>query len=378
MPAMADTQAPLARRALLRAAAVLPFASLAGCVVAPYGSYHRPSSTLAGAQLGKAWCQGQSGPETRLHAELQGVRLSIRTERQPRGSPPGVLLFAELTLPPGQLMHWQGEPQVLVDGRPLAVAPQVSARRSQDLGAGQWIDVVALRPGTASVDAQAPYGTLQVRPAAVAGQPQRVLVEGLALEHAGARWVLPATALARPASRKLPDLYRSEAEQAAVLARAQACRRDTPQQACDNILEFSSDSHRGQDAGLRWRGRWYRVERSGGPGRFEGEMVLQPLRAGRLRVVDAGWQVRPEEGGAAQPLRAARAWLSFEDRLDAGQIVPAAGVETRIHVQALLPEDVPTFEFLLPAFTTGGRRVQPPPIRFERRRFDGGLEPFNC
>jgi hypothetical protein len=375
---MADTQTPVARRALLRAAAVLPLASLGGCVVAPYGTYHRPSSTLAGAQLGKAWCQGQAGPETRLQADLQGVRLSVRTERQPRGSPPGVLLFAELTLPPGQLLHWQGAPRVLVEGRPLAVTPQVSARRSQDLGADQWVDVVALRPGTASVDAQAPYGTLHVRPVTVAGQPQRVVVEGLALEHAGSRWVLPATALARPASRTLPGTYRSEAEQASVLARADACRRDTPQLACDNIVEFSSDSHRGQDAVLRWHGRWYGVERSGRPRRFEGEMVLQPLRTGRLRVVDAGWQVRPEEGGPAQPLRAARAWLSFDDRLDAGQIVPAAGVETRIQVEALLPEDVPTFEFLLPPFATGGRRVQPPPIRFERRRFDGGLEPFNC
>lgn len=376
---MAATQAPLARRALLRAAAVLPLASLGGCVVGPYGSYHRPSAPLAGAQLGRAWCQGQSGPETRLHADLQGLRLSVRTERQSRSGPPGVLLLAELDLPPGQLLHWQGQPRVLVDGRPLAVTPVVRARRSQVLGAGEWVDLLALRPGTASTDAQAPYGTLLVRPAPVPGQPQRVQVEGLALEHAnGARWVLVATPLARPASRTLPDVYRSQAEQAAVLARADACRRDTPQQACDNIVEFSSDSLRGEDALLRWRGRWQDVQRPAGPRQFEGEMVLQPLRAGRLRVLDAGWQVQGEDGGAPQPLRTAQARLSFDDRLDAGQIVPAAGVETRLHVEALLPEDVPTFEFLLPPFATGGRRVEPPPIRFERRRFDGGLEPFNC
>lgn len=375
---MAHAQVPIARRALLRAAGLLPLVSLGGCVVAPYGTYHRPSSALAGAQLGKAWCQGQSGPETRLQADLQGVRLSVRTERQPRSGPPGVLLFAELTLPPGQLLHWQGQPRVQVDGRPLSVTPEVSARRSQLLAAGQWVDLVALRPGTAAIDPQAPYGTLYVRPAPIAGQPQRVVVEGLAVERAGARWALPATSLARPASRTLPDVYRSEAEQAAVLARSDACRRDTPQQACDNIVEFSSDSHRGQDAALRWRGRWYGLRRSGGPRQFEGEMFLQPLRAGRLRVVDEGWQVRSEEGGAVQPLRSAQTRLSFDDRLDAGQVVPAAGVETRILVQALLPEDVPTFEFLLPTFATGGRRVEPPPIRFERRRFDGGLEPFNC
>lgn len=374
---MADGQARLARRSLLRAAGLLPLASLAGCVVAPYGSYHRPSSSLAGAQLGKAWCQGQSGPETRLQADLQGVRLSVRTEPQPRSGPPGILLFAELTLPPGQLLHWQGEPRVLVEGRPLAVVPQVSARRSLLLATEQWADVVALRPGSVAVDSQAPYGSLLVRPTAVAGQPARVVVEGLALEHAGARWVLPATPLARPASRTLPDVYRSDAEQAAVLARAGACSLETPQQACDNIVEFSSDSHRGQDAGLRWRGRWYLARRPGAAPRFEGEMNLLPLRAGRLRVVDAAWQVR-SEGGPAQPLRSSQVRLSFDDRLEAGHVIPAAGVETRIAIQALLPEDVPTFDFVLPAFATAGRAVPPASIRFERRRFDGGVEPFNC
>jgi hypothetical protein len=375
---MADRQAPLARRRLLRAAGLLPLASLAGCVVAPYGSYHRPSSSLAGAQLGKAWCQGQSGPETRLQADLQGVRLSVRTEPQPRSGPPGILLFAELTVPPGQLLHWQGEPRVLVEGRPPAVSPQVSARRSLLLAAEQWADLVTLRPGSVAMDPQAPYGSLLVRPAAVAGQPARVVVEGLALEQAGMRWVLPATPLARPASRTLPDVYRSDAEQAAVLARAGACSLDTPQQACDNIVEFSSDSHRGQDASLRWRGRWYLARRSGAAPRFEGELNLSPLRAGRLRVVDSAWQVRAADGGAAQPLRSAQVRLSFDDRLDAGHVVPAAGVETRIAVQAMLPEDVPTFDFLLPAFATAGRKVEPARIRFERRRFDGGVEPFNC
>ena len=375
---MADMQAPLARRALLRAAGLLPLVSLGGCVVAPYGTYHRPSSALPGAQLGKAWCQGQSGPETRLQADLQGVRLSVRTEPQPRGGPPGLLLFAELTVPPGQLLHWQGEPRVLAEGRPLALVPQVSARRSLLLAPGQWADVVTLRPGTIAMDAQAPYGSLLVRPAPVSEQPSRVRVEGLALEQAGARWVLPATPLARPASRTLPDVYRSDAEQAAVLARAGACSLETPQQACDNIVEYSSDSHRGQDAALRWRGRWYLARRSGAAPRFEGELNLQPLRAGRLRIVDSAWQVRSEDGGAAQPLRSSQVRLSFDDRLVAGHVVPAATVETRITVQAMLPEDVPTFDLLLPAFATAGRKVESTSIRFERRRFDGGVEPFNC
>ena len=48
-------------------------ASLAGCVVAPHGTYYRPSSPDPSATFKGAWCRGQAGPtEVQIESRLAG------------------------------------------------------------------------------------------------------------------------------------------------------------------------------------------------------------------------------------------------------------------------------------------------------------------
>jgi hypothetical protein len=52
--------------------------------------------------------------------------------------------------------------------------------------------------------------------------------------------------------------------------------------------------------------------------------------------------------------------------------------DARITIEVLLPGAAPDFDVVLPDLLLGTQRVAIPPIRFERRTFDGGIEPFNC
>lgn len=366
----------LARRRWLRALAALPLAGLGGCVVAPYGTYYRPSTGISGARGRKAWCQGQAGPETGLDADLGGLRLSVRSERMQRDGA-GVRLHAALTLPPGRSLRLDGPLQVRTDGRLLPVAASASVRRSMVVPVGSWVDAPALRPGRLSRDAQAPQGRLVLQVAPAPAQPPRIVIEGLVLRLPSGEFVLPASELARPASRRLPDFYRSEGEQAASLGRAAACRRDTPQAACDNLVEFGNISHAGQDDRVGWQGRWYQARVAGGA-RLEGAMTLMPQVPGRWWLDPAGFRVRAAPTGPSHPLQVARVELLFDDQLEQRATIPASGVETRIQFEALLPDGLAAFELVLPSMDSEAGRLQLPPVLFERRSFDGGVEPFNC
>jgi len=366
------------RRALLRAAALLPLGTLGGCIVAPYGTYHRPSADQPGARLVRGWCQGRAGPETGIDLEFAGLRLHARTEPVRVGTPTVLWLSAVLTVPAGAALHWPAAPRLLADGRTMPVEPTVSARRAHDVAAGQWLEADRLRPGRGAVDPASPFGALALRLAPSGPAASRITVDGLSLESEGGRFVLPATTMALPGGRSTPHTYRSAEEQAAARARAQACPRDTPDRACDNILDFAEISHSGQDAGWRWRGRWYQFPRGNGPGQLEGEMTLASLQHRRWRFGDDAFRVRDDGGAPPRPLRIAHASVTFEDAVEPGAVVAPSAVETRVHVQARLPEGAPSFELRLPSLVVNGARVEPPPLRFERRSFDGGIEPFNC
>jgi hypothetical protein len=49
-----------------------------------------------------------------------------------------------------------------------------------------------------------------------------------------------------------------------------------------------------------------------------------------------------------------------------------------VFIEADLPEALPAFELRLPRLQLGDQTVAIAPIHFERRSFDGGIEPLNC
>mgnify|MGYP001024430202 CR=1 FL=1 len=185
-----------------------------------------------------------------------------------------------------------------------------------------------------------------------------------------------------PAGIRNPSEYRSDAEQAWLAARAETCRRETPQRACDNLIEFGLSRSFTDDAGpVRWQGRWWRSSGRDGTVTVHGELSLAVQSDTPWRFADNAIRLS-DVAGIEHVLRFERIDIVF--RAGVAQEAPlhvdrAAGAgATEVRIEVLLPGGVPDFEVRLPALRVGAATREIAPIRFERRRFDGGIEPFNC
>ncbi|MBA2962710.1 MULTISPECIES: hypothetical protein [Ramlibacter] len=364
----------LARRRLLGAALALP---VAGCVPTPYGTYWRPVVAHAGARDRRAWCQGQAGPVTGVDVDLGGgLALAVVAEAARDGAVP---VRVQLALPAGKAVRMPGLPRVVADGRPLEGPVQLSAFRSVPVAAGTWVDPQRLRPGAgpaAALEPEAPFGRARLRIAELPGaaSPQ-LTAAGLRVGFDDRTVDLPAVELARGGARATPDSYRSAQQQAADEARAAACRRDTPQRACDNILDYIGTSHAAVHEGIAWSGRWYRSRSDDG---LHAELALAVRQGARWRLEADGFQLRDAAGGAVRPLALTAGSLVFSDRIEPGAPLPAAAVPTTAGLAFTVPADAGSAEFQLAPLLADGEPLALPPVRLERRRFDGGVEPFNC
>lgn len=362
--------------------------ALTGCIVAPYGAYYRPQSADPGARYKRAWCQGQAGPTTRVEFQLDGgVTLSARAERDyPERSRPELPLRLSLTLLGGVPARFEGERVQIVgaDGAATDAPVTVLASGGVTLPADAWVDVTALRPAGVRAGAAAdPHGRARIRVSGPAGfTPEVFSFEGPSVEVEGSVIVFPPLEVRRPASAGNPNEYRSAAEQASLEARAVACRRDTPQRTCQNLIEYGASRSFHFDSGpLQWQGRWFRAAWRPGEPWLDGELSLALREPRRWRFASNRISVR-EAAGAAQSLTFAQFDLRFVDRIALDAPLHEQRVEgraeTQVQIEALLPGDVGDFEVRLPPLRIGERRVAIAPIRFEKRSFDGGIEPFNC
>ena len=362
----------LSRRRLCVTAASLP---LAGCVVAPYGPYYRPATAQPGAQERRAWCQGAAGPVTGVDMDLGGgVRLRASTDRlQVAGWP----LRIEITLPRQTALRFTEPVRLVSGGKTLETPLAAVALRTVAVDPTAWSEPQSLRPGLPGTG-DAPHGELKVRtqPLAIPA-PARMVVEGLALVRDGNATMLPAATLERVNSRAQPYAYRSAQEEAALQARVAACRRDTPRLACQNIIDFAGASHSAGAPGVRWSWRWWVAPHAGAP-TVDGELTLAVLEPGRWRLDASRLQLVEGDSRASHPVRLAPGVLSFSDRLDLQQGVAAGSADTRVLLEAVLPQGLPDFEVRLPPLLRNGERMVIAPLHFERRSFDGGVEPFNC
>lgn len=379
-----------ARRRLLLGALALPLApALTGCVVAPYGPYYRPQSADPGARYRRAWCQGQAGPTTRVELQLEGgVTLSARAERDyPERSRPELPLRLSLTLPGSRAAQFEAARLQIVSAGGAAIdAPMtVLAAGGVTLPADASVDATVLRPAARVIEGatEHPYGRAGIRLVGPAGfTPEVINVGGPSVDVEGRVIAFPPLELRRPASAGNPNEYRSDAEQASLEARAAACRRDTPQRACQNLIDYGASRSFHFDSGpLRWQGRWFRASWRSGEPWLDGEMWLALREPRRWRFASNRIELR-DAAGAAQTLSFAHFELRFNDRIALDAPLHERPLERRadtpLQIEAMLPGDVGDFEVRLPPLRMADRRVVVGPIRFDKRSFDGGIEPFNC
>lgn len=377
------------RRRLLKGALAFGGTALAGCVVAPYGPYYRPSTAAAGARYRGAWCQGRAGPVAVVELPIApGVTMTARAQRDflERDRPELPLRLA-LTVPAGLPLRFADARLPVVEtgsGRTIPADVRVHVYRHARLEPGDWIDLPRIRPGGlagAPQKSEAPHGSARLQASFERGfTPERLLFDGIAFEHADGPMKLPALRLARPASKASPRDYRSAELHAELVAESAACRRDTPRLACDNIVEHSSVSFRVQQPAARFSGRWF-VFGDGADAHIEAEVRVEPHTPGRWRVASPDVRVR-DEAGSGRTARIDRVHVATNDRVALDTALFAGRVDgsgdARMTIEVPLPGAVPDFEVALPDLLLGAERIRIAPLRFERRVFDGGIEPFNC
>lgn len=375
------------RRHLLLAGLAAP---LAGCVALPYGSYYRPASADAGARVRRAWCGGQAGPGSVLQLDGPlGLKLEATTDKPAsRRQLPGVPLRVQLSLPVVGPLRFAGAPKLLdaTGGRPIAAPITARLSSSVRIASDALVDAQALRPAGASGRAregQPPHGraswTLQL-PADFA--PARIELQLPAVQQQGQLLSTPPVLLSRPGSERRPGDYRSEAEQQHLREREAACRRDTPQRACENIVAYSERSFALRAGPLAWEGQWARFEGGAAPTPVRVTQSLVVAQAGAWRLAEPQLHLLDPATGRRLALPLPQMHLQFDEQFDFDTPLLAQAVlqreSLRLFIEADLPDELPAFELHLPTLQVGEQAVTLAPLRFERRSFDGGIEPLNC
>lgn len=377
-----------ARRRLLQAALALPAsAMLGGCVATPYGPYHRPSVAHPAARFKGAWCNGVAGPPAAIELPIapDALLTAVAQREHSERNRPELPLRISLRLPSLPARFADASMQITAGGAPIGGAPQVNVFRYVRLPADGWIDLPRLRPSgavAAGLDPAVPYGKASLELTTGAGfVPDRILIDGLAIEQAGRRIPMPAVEIARPSSARNSSDYISAAMLSRLQERAATCRRDTPKLACDNIVDYASHSFELDTPDAHFRGRWYRFDgRSDRP--INGSVEIALRWPERWRLLTGGFVVTDVATRERRTPEVSQFALALNDRvpldtpLFAGPVDGAA--EAQMKIEVMLPGDVGDFEVRLPALLLGPARVEVPILRFEKRYFDGGFEPLNC
>lgn len=364
----------LRRRTLLRAALALP---LAGCLPTPYGSYYRPSAVGAPARLKRGWCQGGAGPESVIELDAP-LAMSAQVEVV-AGRPPGPLRLSWV-VPAGRSLAFASEELRLTgtDGRTSTQRPTLSVWRTLTVAPGQVAEADRLAP-LALPQAGA---SLALRADAPGGfAPPALRLRGPQLRVDDRPLAPLAVELARPEGDGLLR-YHSAERRRALETRAADCRRETPQLACENLLRYDDLSFERPDAGATWRGALSAFRRDSGFQPLRVELKLEAPAARRWLLVDASARLEDPATDRQERLSFSSMAVSFAQSAPLSTPIrptpPDLPGDTRCRLELPLPEGLDSFELRLPAARLDDRPVDLPALRFERRRFDGGFEPFNC
>lgn len=370
--------------------------TLSACIPAPYGAYYRPAYPDPAATLRKAYCGGQAGPPSNLSFELPaGVRFSVGAtrgyaERQHREWP----LTIGIALPPGSEFQFLSDNLGISEekekpGRSLS--PLLAVGATISLRGDAWVDIDALGP-TPRAAAQ---GYLAANPGKTLAE---VHFPGTALgtvASASLRLELPAIARgsgtpATPASIDLAAdvyrpgsrIYRSAGAREALEVRYARCQRETPQAKCHYIREHDANSFQAVQGDFTYSGRVW-VWDLAKPTPLEMKVSLESRSAEKWRLATPTIRLHDPATGETR-----------EQRIDTMNVAIryAAPLSTRVfanpdtlqdklslRIESSLGDSEASHYFVtLPPFRYNGKEYRPAPIELELRRFDGGLEPFNC
>ncbi len=377
----------LLRRRLLKAAVALPALLLAGCVVTPYGPYHRPSAEHPSVRTKGAWCSGAAGPPSVIELTLApGVVLSAAAQREyAERDRPELPLRVTLTLPPAPARFADDRLQVLVGGTPLDIAPQVRVFRYARLAPDAWVDPVRVRPSGATANGlehAGPHGSATLQVSVGPGfAADRIVLEGVTIEQAGRRIALPMFEMTRPVSQRSRSDFTSAAMQARLQERVTQCQRDTPKRDCAAIVDYAPHSFDLDEPDARFHGRFYRFDgRADQP--LNGEVIITPKRPEHWRLASSRIDIVDVVNGSRRSAQLERINVAVSDRVPRDTPLFAGPVDgtgdARMSIEVLLPGGTGDFALQLPALLLGAQRVDVPTIRFDKRSFDGGIEPFNC
>lgn len=370
--------------------------SLSACIPAPYGAYYRPAYPDASASLRKAYCGGQAGPPSHLSFELPaGVRFSVSTtrgytERQRRDWP----LAIGIALPSGSDFQFLADRLHISEDKEKSarsLAQQMAVGTSATLRGDAWVDIDALGP-TSRAAAQAYLAANPGKslaeihfPSAALDTvaPAGLLLELPAIAHgSGTPATPPPMSLAADIYRPGSRIYRSAASREAVQARHARCQRETPQAKCHYILEHDANSFQAVQGDFTFRGRVW-VWDLAKPTPLEMKVDLESRSADKWRLVTPTFRLRDPATGAALEQRidtmnvAIHYTVPLSTRVFASPDNPLGKVSLQIE-SSLGEAEADRYFVTLPPFRYNGREYEPAPIELELRRFDGGLEPFNC
>jgi hypothetical protein len=361
-------------------------AALAACVPAPYGTYLRPSYPDASAVLTRAECGGQAGPPKNLSFSAPGeVKLMVSARRNQGEPAAGWLLSIRIEPPAGSGFRFVSDTVEVASSAGAAgdrLRPKVLATSSQQLPANAWIDIARLGPTSQDIAAQAlaaeaglEVGVARAAGDGGAGAPQRLRVVLPALQTARQRIEVPPLELSADASASGVQTLRS-ADYAQALAQREArCRAQTPERACENIGKHDPYSFRHESGPFTYLGRfWNFVGETPQPLRFELEVQARTTES--WRIVEPILRLQEGADGTSQQRALDRVNVTLRYPVPLDTRLRGAGAAMLIELA--LPASHSRHFVQLPSYDVNGLRYRLQPIELEQRRFDGGIEPFNC
>lgn len=367
-------------------------AALAGCIPAPYGAYYKPSYPDSSSTLQQAYCGGKAGPPTKLQFEGPGgLRVSVTAEKKHlEKERKDRSVRIAIDIPPGSRFQFLGSTIEIsnrqIEGGTRAVAEFV-VTTSLGLPEEGWIDFAEAGPTTVALAERYLASNPGGRFAELrydSGELKRFSPSKFDIS-------LPPILLG-PGSLAVPKIellsqdgpthriFRSRAYSQVLQDRYQACLLNTPERNCQYIPIYDPYAFKHEAQGFALIARFWKVGE--GPN-LHFEFGADARVTERWRLSSSEFRLKDLDSGEVRQVRLEKPRItwSYAIPLSAAVLATPSGLnpDTSLRIRTSLGEKEASRYFVkLPPFLLDGVTHRFSPIELELRRFDGGLEPFNC